>query len=41
MSYCDHGTLRELLLDQLLDLLLGDNVNVGSGFVEDYDLILT
>jgi len=40
---CDgqHGAAGELLLDESLDSLLGLQVDVGSGFVEDDDLVLS
>jgi len=40
MSNGDHGTVLEALLDHFLDLVLGDEVNVGSSFIEDYNFAL-
>lgn len=31
----DHSSVREFLIDQSLDFLLGDNVDVGGGFIQD------
>jgi len=35
----EDGRATELFLDQLLDGLFGDDVDVGSGFVQEYDLV--
>lgn len=37
----DHGAVFEALLDQLLYGLLGHDVDVGGGFVQDDDLVLS
>ena len=36
----DDRAVSELLLNELLDPLLGDDVDVGGGFVQDNDLVL-
>jgi len=40
MSNHQHGRLFELQFDQLLDLLLGDYVDVGSGLIQHHQLTL-
>ena len=41
MGNCDDSAMLELLRDQGLDLLLGYDIDVGSGFIKKDDLILT
>ena len=31
----DHGRVGELSVDEQLDLLLGDDIDIGGGFVQD------
>lgn len=40
MSNGNHGTVLEALLDHFLDLILGDEVNVSSSFIEDDNFAL-
>ena len=37
---CDDRALRELLLNQLLDLLFCDYIDISRGFVENNHLVL-
>jgi hypothetical protein len=39
MGDAQHSRTGKLLIDQLLDGLLGDDINVGSSFVQDHDLV--
>jgi hypothetical protein len=40
MSNGYHGTVLEALLDHFLDLVFGDEVDVGRSFIEDDDFTL-
>ena len=40
MRNCDNSALRELLLDQILDLLLSHYIDIGSGFIKHNNAIL-
>ena len=39
MSNCDDCTALKLAVDELLDLLLSDQVDVGSRFIKNDDLV--
>ena len=41
VSNCNHCAFGELLLNQLLNLLLGHDINICSGFVKHDDFVLT
>lgn len=40
VSNCDDSRVGERNVDQFLDLLLGHNINVSSGFIEHNHLVL-
>ena len=39
VSDAKHSSALELLVDQLLDVLLGNHIDVGSGFIEDDNFV--
>ena len=39
MSYAKNSCSFEFLIDELLDGLLRDNINVGSGFIEHDEFV--
>ena len=41
VSYDDHCAVFKRLLDKSLDLLFSNNIDIGSCFIQNYDLVLS